>query len=626
MNNFFNAKIKSKVSALLAFATLFLLTSCYYHRTPEENANLWERDPIDREADLNRRDWREIVRPQTTLAKLDAKNGGLGEDPGEDYGEDGGTIPPIADALLNLDAPDIDSEKRVSLTVDESVELRDVLLELARLAELELALDPSIAGGVILTVKNRPVGEVMEMVADLANLQYSVEDGILRVSKDAPYLVNYHVDYLNVVRNTSGSMDVSTTSGSGGGGGGGGGDSGGDGGESGGSSFSSASSFTAGSSTSITTESTGDLWGSVEANITSILDSSGGGSGEAGDQGDGSKITVNKQAGVITVYTTQKKHKSIKRYLDMVMDNTSAQVLIEAKVLEVELNDSYATGIDWSLARGKFNISNSQGLALDSLSNTFLTNTVFSGLVSLPRVGRELTNSKTILTFLEGFGTTRALSNPRITIQNNQQAVLSFARNETFFTIEVTPSSTTSTGTSSTSSDTAISSSLNTVPIGVVLALQPSINVDTQEVTMHIRPTLTSKVGDVQDPAVRLNAISLAASSTTSDLADEVSNLNSPIPVIQVRELDTVLKAKSGEVMVIGGLLQHKDLNADVGLPFFSEIPVLGNFAKKTEKTANVVETVILMTAKIIPPRDNYHEHDKHLYKSLTQDPRPLNF
>ena len=98
------------------------------------------------------------------------------------------------------------------------------------------------------------------------------------------------------------------------------------------------------------------------------------------------------------------------------------------------------------------------------------------------------------------------------------------------------------------------------------------------------------------------------------------------MPVVQVRELDTVLKAKSGDVMVIGGLIQHIDNNSDVGVPFLSNIPLLGNAVKKVEKRSTVVETVILMTAKIITPRSNYHQHDKKLYDTFTQDPRPFAF
>lgn len=635
MNKFFNSKLKSIVLNALLITGVFAIASCHYYKTPEENAEMISRDPIDRQANLQRHEFAEIMRPQKTLSQLNTENGLFQVTESEDS-----QIPPLADVVLAPDAPDIDSAKRVTLTVNETVELRDVLLELARLAELELALDPAINGGIILTVKNRPVGEVMEMVAELADLKYSVADGVLRVTRDNPYLVNYQVDYLNMARKSTGSMDISTTSGGGSGGGGSSSSSSSSssGGESGGSDFTSASSFTGGSSTSISSSSDADLWASVEGNIKSIisssLPSSASRSGAAsatttsatsssGPQ-DGSTVSVNKQAGVISVFTTQRKHKAIKDYLDIIMNSTSSQVLIEAKVLEVELNDSYATGIDWNLARGRFSVANNQSLNLDSLKNEFLTNTVFTGLVGLPNSGRTFASSKFLLNFIEGFGTARALSNPRITIQNNQQAILSFARNEAFFTIEVTPATTTSTGTSSTSSSTAISSSLNTVPIGVVLALQPSINIDTDEVTMHIRPTLTSKVGDVEDPAVSLNAIALAAGEDA--LADAVKSISSKIPVIQIRELDTVLKAKSGEVMVIGGLLQHSDRNADVGVPFISEIPILGNLTKKVEKTSNVVETVILLTAKIIPPRENYHQHDKKLFMNLTQDPRPFNF
>ena len=95
---------------------------------------------------------------------------------------------------------------------------------------------------------------------------------------------------------------------------------------------------------------------------------------------------------------------------------------------------------------------------------------------------------------------------------------------------------------------------------------------------------------------------------------------------MQVRELDTVLKAKSGDVMVIVGLIKHRDAASDIGTPFFQEIPVLGNLLKQSDKKSTVTETVILLQAVIVPPRSNYHPQDKKVYETFTQDPRPLVF
>lgn len=640
MSNF-----KRYLKTLIVLPLAVLLISCSAEDQAELE-NIVKRDPIDRKADLTRNEAEAAIRPHRPKAKEeganDASNSAVKDIP----------IPPLSAVVLAPDAPEINNEKRISLTVTDTIELRDVLLELARLAELELALDPNIKGGVILSVKNRKVGEVLEMVSDLADLKYSVDNGVLKVSRDLPYLVNYSVDYLNIKRNSKGSIDTKTQAGSSGGGGGGssGGSSGSSssgssgGSSSGGGGGSSSNSFNSGSTNKIDTETESDLWTSVEQNIDSILKSqfanlainddevattaaasSSGQSTSGSGRSGASSYSINKQAGIVSVMTTYRRHKAIKEYLDMVMSSMSAQVLIEAKVLEVSLNDSYATGIDWTLARGAFSTKAKFPFGLSTNGGTFLDNSVFTGVLgSAGSIGFQHSTND-VLNFLNGFGLTRTLSNPRITIQNNQQAVLTFAKNEAYFTLSVTSGSTTSAGGTSTTNPTTITSSLETIPIGVILALQPSINLESQEVTLHIRPTLTSKVGDVEDPAVKLNAIALAGSGS-DELSEQIAALTSKVPVVQVRELDTVLKAKSGDVMIIGGLIQHIDNNADVGVPFLSNIPLLGNAVKKVEKKTSVVETVILMTAKIITPRSNYHPQDKKLYDTFTQDPRPFAF
>lgn len=633
-----------KTLAVLPLAVFLISCSA---EDQAELENIVTRDPIDRKADLTRNEAEAAIRPHRPKAKeegaQDISNVAVKDIP----------IPPLSAVVLAPDAPEINNEKRISLTVTDTIELRDVLLELARLAELELALDPNIKGGIILSVKNRKVGEVLEMVSDLADLKYSVDNGVLKVSRDLPYLVNYSVDYLNIKRNSKGSIDTKTQAGSSGGGGGGsssssssgGSSSGGSSSSGGGGGGSSSNSFNSGSSNQIDTETDGDLWGSIEKNVDTILksqfanlainddeqastantSSSGTQASTGGGRAGASSYSINKQAGIISVMTTYRRHKAIKEYLDMVMSSMSAQVLIEAKVLEVSLNDSYASGIDWTLARGKFATGAHFPFTLSSNSGTFLDNTVFTGVLGSSSSIGFSHSTNDVLSFLNGFGLTRTLSNPRITIQNNQQAVLTFAKNEAYFTLSVTSGSTTSAGGTSTTNPTTITSSLETIPIGVILALQPSVNLESQEVTLHIRPTLTSKVGEVEDPAVKINAIALAGTNNNA-LSQQIAALTSKVPVVQVRELDTVLKAKSGDVMVIGGLIQHVDNNADVGVPFLSSIPLLGNAVKKVEKKTSVVETVILMTAKIITPRSNYHPQDKKLYDTFTQDPRPFAF
>jgi len=188
--------------------------------------------------------------------------------------------------------------------------------------------------------------------------------------------------------------------------------------------------------------------------------------------------------------------------------------------------------------------------------------------------------------------------------------VLTFAKNQPYFTIEATAGQIGTGGSNSTNN--TFTATLNTVPIGVIMALQPSINVETNEVTMHVRPTLTTQNGEVIDPSIKLN--------------NKDATVESKIPTVQVRELDTVLKAKSGDIMIIGGLIQHTDSASNKGAPFFQDIPILGNLAKQNGRSTSVTETVILMKATIVPTRSNYHEQDKKIYETFTQDPRPLVF
>jgi MSHA biogenesis protein MshL len=608
---------------LAPIGVALILCTCTQAEFEKTSAKL-VRDPIDWKGDLTRDDIRETLRPDRKKAEMKSEE------------EDNSSIPPLSSVVLAPDAPEINSTKKVSMSITENIDLKDVLQELARLAELELALDPNISGGIILSVQNRNVGEVLEMVADLAELKYTIDNGVLKVVRDHPYLVHYNVDYLNIVRSSKGTIDTKTSTGSSSGGSSGSGSSSSSSSSSSGSSSSTSSgSITSGSSNSISTQYDGDLWAAVEKNVENIVKSSpvslkkgavaepaaNGAAASTTAASDGSTFSINKQAGIISVETTYRKHKVIQSYLDQVMANSSAQVLIEAKVVEVELNEGYTSGINWSNLSGpQWNFSPSN-LIQTSPGDKGFPNSVFSGTIAAQTINffkphadhKNAANISGFLQFLQGFGVTRTLSNPRVTIINNQQAVLTFATNQPYFSITASPSTTSSTGGGSTTTAATFTTTLNTVPIGLIMAIQPSINIDTQEVTLHVRPTLTDTVGTgVPDPSLQLNAPGTTATNT--------------IPVVQVRELDTVLKAKSGDVMVIGGLIKHRDAASDIGTPFFQEIPVLGNLLKQSDKKSSVTETVILLQAVIVPPRSNYHPQDKKVYETFTQDPRPLVF
>lgn len=495
-------------------------------------------------------------------------------------------IPELADILTAPKPPSLGTDKLITLSVTEEVPVKEVLIEIARLADVDMEVDPGISGGIILRVKDKPFSQVVARVSALAGLRHSEEDGILRIERDLPYLKNYSVDYLNLVRSSSGSVNVNTQVL------GGSGDSGGEG-------------LSGGSSNAITSSYDGDLWASVENTIQSILAFAPTSLAvNTSDTGGGTSYSINRQAGVISVLANERQHKNVQNYIEQVRKSVSAQVLIEAKIVEVALDEDYRTGIDWGTLQDL-----SAGLEVTGKFNPVET----SGGNFFTIGGAESISTAVSLT--ETFGVTRTLSSPRLHAMNNQQAVLTFAENNVYFTLEV-EEETEGTGTDAQTTLT-IESTLNTVPIGVIVTLLPSINTETNEITMNIRPTLSRITSTVTDPGVD---IIVARSETVGDVS-------SSIPVIEVRELDSILKIKSGEVMVIGGLMSERSQNTDSGVPYLSRIPLFGHAFKGVTKDIEVVETIIFIRATIVNDTTKVEKKDRQFYQDfMKRDRRPIAF
>jgi general secretion pathway protein D len=377
-------------------------------------------------------------------------------------------------------------------------------------------------------------------------------------------------------------------------------------------------------------------------------------SGPSSSAADSPYISINKQASVITVYASDHKQKEIRRYLERVRDAVSAQVLIEAKVVEVTLSDEYRTGINWAeldkkaqtglgmtvnftknfaeagsgnsdmVSLGVLNkIAPGTGSTVNPLNvsgNLSSTAAVTAATAAATSSGSSTTtgttstnNMQALVQLMQGFGTARTLSSPRIHAINNQQAVLSFVTNQVYFTIQSNNTSSTSASGSGQNS-LSVNSTLNSIPLGIVMTLQPSINLDTKEITMNIRPTITSDTGKtVSDPAASLMSAQLVAAGGTA--------VSSSVPVIEVKELDSILRIKSGEVMVIGGMMQESSTNYESGLPGIMKAPIIGNLFKGVSKNNDVKQTVIFIKATIVESDGSSITHrDKDLYNTFARD------
>ncbi len=655
-----NTILKHARGLLYLSPLFFLLGSCSQGNYDiADPLNPDNRDIIDPRAGLTREDYRAINELNSYDQKSDGKNGNVMEPP----------IPDMAEILALPRPPKIGETKLVSVAVTDDVPLKDVLIELARLADVDVEVDAGVTGGVSFRAKDRPFNEVIARLADLGGLRYNMKNNVLRVERDTPYIHTYRLDLLNIDRSSSANIGVSST-GNASGGSGGASSSGSSG--SGGASTTSGGSTT-GSNSSISAESKSDFWAKFEESITKILafqpavmvsattvavqpvlsappfpDPTGAAASGAATQPVPTPVptpivspiaspvasqtspsstfySLNRQAGTITVSATERQHDVIRQFLHEVESNISSQVLIEAKIVEVTLSDRYQTGINWT----NFG-ENSANFTGDVDYVAPVESTKAAPTITLLKDG--LINNFDLdvaLKMLNEFGTTRALSSPRLNAMNNQQAVLSFVENLLYFDIdiEVTDQVAGTASSSATPAKVEVTSTPLTAPVGIVLTLQPSINRETNEVTLSVRPTLSKSTKLVKDPGFEVGKAQAAAQlDADSPILATLDNIESNIPQLEVRELDSIMKVKSGQVMVIGGLLEDKLVNADAGVPGLGEIPYFGNLFKSVDKTTTKKELVIMIRATIVGSHGYVDKADKGVYKKFMTDPRPLEF
>ncbi len=621
-----NSRGKNVALAMVFVLATAPMTACTFLDSFAPNAGATS-DVIDRQQHLTVDDFRNLNHIDA-LKEEDADKeltptASLGAPP----------LPDLAQVLAAPHAPKVANTKLVTLSVTDDVPLRDVLFELGRLANVDIEVGAGLdTSGINLRATDRPFNEVIEKIAHLANLRYSVDGNSIRVERDLPYIKNYSLDFLNVVRSSNSTYNLSTNILASGGGSSG---SGGGGGSSGGSS----SGFgTTGSTSNITSQGESDLFSSLEASLQEIInyrpDGTSGGStqGNARSRNNNNNASdmqgsfvVNRQSNVLTVNANEAQHAMIQRFLTLLSRNSSAQVLIEAKIVEVSLADQFLSGVNWSsvIGGGKGPVVNpgtylpagNGALGLPSASD--LSNMKAGGLGSFT-FGLQNGDLNAAIALTQQFGTTRTLSSPRLSAINNQQAVLTFARNQIFFNCTAQQGTViANTGTSgSTATQPTVSCTQSTVPIGIIMTILPSINLNTQEITLNVRPTLTRQVATVQNPG---NVLAAAV----VDLPTGVT-INSDVPVIEVRELDSVMKVKSGGVMVIGGLMEDSTRNQSTGVPGAQEIPIFGNLFKSRNEDSLKRELIIFIKATIINTDGSAAPADKVIYKKYTTDPRPI--
>ncbi len=499
-----------------------------------------------------------------------------------------------SESLYSSDLPD----KKVSVTISDSVPLRDILIELGREGEVNLEIDPRIEGSIIFTAHEQPFDTVLRRICDLAGLRYKNDGAFIRIEMDEPYQQTYALDHLSLSRKTTSEVTIATNvfdvdvAGN----------------SSGGNNKSGSDNN---STSKIAASSDADFWSEVEKSLPQVLATAIKNkpltTGRAGDAKPESNYSIDRQAGLITVFGNSRQQEAVATFLTRLDHKASSQVLIEARIVEVELSDEFQSGVNWStLFKGATSLAANFGAPGVGAAMTAASSGLFTASL-------DTKDFNGILNLVRTFGTMRVLSSPRLTVMNNQTAVLKVARNEVYFLTSAQFPTTTNAAGVVVSGTPVFSSTPRTVPVGLVMTVQPAINNDTNRVTMTLRPTISRVIDRVNDPSIGLNAAN----------AGVTNPIQSQIPVLAVREMDSVLQLQSGEVAVMGGLMQDSSENSDQGIPPFDALPVVGNLAKSRDNQGTTSELVILLRATILN-NATPDKADTDLYKKYNSDPRPL--
>ena len=358
-------------------------------------------------------------------------------------------------------------------------------------------------------------------------------------------------------------------------------------------------------SSRVSTNAEADFWQELKSALEAVagIVPAGTGPGASANTNNnasnsGKSIVISPQSGVVVARAMPREMRDIVAYLKATQLSIERQVILEAKIIEVQLSDSFQSGVNWAAFRNGGNSGTrasagviQPGAALNNtpdtpLGNGSLSGTAGSALSTLSTSGGTMfglalqgTNFAALISFLETQGAVQVLSSPRISTLNNQQAVLKVGTDE-FFVTGV------SGGTTTPSAGGAITTTPNVTlrPFfsGVVLDVLPQIDAD-GNIMLHVRPSVS------QVSTVNKN-INLGVGG----------QLSLPLASSSASEADSVVRAKNGQVVVIGGLMREGSSNDRSQVPGIGNAPGIGKLFGSTSRSSQKRELVILLKPTVI--------------------------
>jgi len=524
-------------------------------------------------------------------------------------------IPQALTRNVALPAPKPGAKAETYSVVVTNVPAQEILFALARDARINLDIHPGLQGSVTLNALNQTLPQILTRISKQVDMRYELDNGNLIVMPDTPYLHNYKIDYVNMARDAESTIITSAQVASAATGSGG------------------AGASTNSSSVSIKNTSKNRFWETLVQNIKDILHETDkilpdGSSETVTEQSGGTdrivtekkntakktsnettptQITIqeadskivtrrstfreaasviaNPENGIISVRATGRQHEKIQEFIDQVMNNARRQVMIEATIVEVRLSDNYKQGINWSAlikagGKGFKVVQSSAGLPTNVGNGMF-------GIITNPSAATIAQQ----VSLLESFGNVKVLSSPKLSVLNNQTAIIKVVENLVYFTITGGSTSVTN-GVTTT---TPMTSTPSTLPVGFTMSVTPQIS-DNDVVLLNLKPSISRLVRMIPDPA----------------------NAANQIPQTQARELESVMRVENNQIAVMGGLMQDEINNLTDAIPVVSRIPVAGELFKHRNDTSTKTELVIFLRPVVI--KDASISGDFSAYRNMLPD------
>jgi MSHA biogenesis protein MshL len=476
-------------------------------------------------------------------------------------------LPPISVQIPGIEraAP----QQRFDVKV-RSARARDFFMSLVEGTPYNMVVHPKVAGRISLDMKNVTVPEVMATVRSVYGYDFKQTAAGFQVFPNTIHTRIFKIDYLAVQRKgrsqiqtnpgqaTQGTNRSSSSSGS---------------------SQPSRTGRTARSGSSIDTTTDTDFWKELKEALEMLM---------GGDEKDGRRVVVNPQSGLVMVRALPSELRTIEEYLEQTESIVQRQVVIEARILEVTLNDGFQAGINWGALQNDAGdigiLSMEQGEGANFLTESLATigsigsTTSTSSLASATgafTLGISTANFNVFIDLLKSQGDVEVLSNPRVSTTNNQKAVIKVGSDE-FFVTDVSTDVTTGTATT-----TNVDVELTPFFSGVSLDVTPQIGID-DDIVLHIHPTVTLVREQIKQ------------------IESERGNMTLPLAFSTVRESDSVIRANNGQIVVLGGLMQSTVYDTRTGLPILGDIPILDLiFSSKSTETRKT-ELVILLKPVVV--------------------------